>query len=85
MTLSTTGVFGGITFSHTPEEAMSDGLAKACVPTKISPVQEKLSFLISIHILRIQLSSQHFGQRGQLFQYSTPTDLRKSGVSFGSG
>ena len=34
-TPSTMGVFGSITFSHTPEEAMSGGLAKACVPTKI--------------------------------------------------
>ena len=33
-TPSTMGVFGSITFSHTPEEAMSGGLAKACVPTK---------------------------------------------------
>ena len=29
------GVFGSITFSHTPEEAMSGGLVKACVPSKI--------------------------------------------------
>ena len=47
-TPSTMGVFGSITFSHTPEEAMSGGLAKACVPTKINPVEEKLSFLMNI-------------------------------------
>ena len=28
------GVFGSIIFSHTPEEAMSGGLAKACVTSK---------------------------------------------------
>ena len=33
-TPSNVGVFGSITFSHTPEEAMSGGLAKACVPSK---------------------------------------------------
>ena len=49
-TPSTMGVFGSITFSHTPEEAMSGGLAKACVPTKINPVEEKLSFLIARHM-----------------------------------
>ena len=33
-TPSNVGVFGSITFSHTPEEAMSSGLAKACVTSK---------------------------------------------------
>ena len=33
-TPSNVGVFGSITFSHTPEEAMSGGLAKACVTSK---------------------------------------------------
>ena len=33
-------------FSHTPEEAMSGGLVKACVPSKIDSVEEKLSSLI---------------------------------------
>ena len=28
------GVLVSITFSHTPEEAISGGLAKACVPSK---------------------------------------------------
>ena len=41
------GVFGSITFSHTPEEAMSGGLAKACVPSKFDSVEEKLSFLMN--------------------------------------
>ena len=34
-TPSNVGVFGSITFSHTPEEAMSGGPVKACVPSKI--------------------------------------------------
>ena len=33
-TPSYVGVVTGTTFSHTPEEAMSVGLAKACVPLK---------------------------------------------------
>ena len=31
-TPSKSGVLVSIIFSHTPDEAMSDGLAKACVP-----------------------------------------------------
>ena len=31
-TPSKVGVLQSITFSHTPDEAMSAGLAKACVP-----------------------------------------------------
>ena len=42
------GVLGSIIFSHTPEEAMSGGLAKACVPSKINSVEENLSFLMNI-------------------------------------
>ena len=33
-TPSKVGVLVRIIFSHTPEEAMSGGLAKACVPSK---------------------------------------------------
>ena len=33
-TPSNVGGFGSITFSYTPEEAMSGGLAKACVTSK---------------------------------------------------
>ena len=33
-TPSKVGVLVSIIFSHTPEEAMSGGLAKACVPIK---------------------------------------------------
>ena len=35
-----------IIFSHTPDEAMSGGLAKACVPGKNCSVPEKIEFLI---------------------------------------
>ena len=45
-TQSKVGVLQSITFSHTPDEAMSAGLAKACVPWKIYSVIEKLSFII---------------------------------------
>ena len=31
---------------HTPDEAISDGLAKACVPGKSGSVPEKIEFLI---------------------------------------
>ena len=34
-----------IIFSHTPDEAMSGGLAKACVPGKNCSVPEKIDFL----------------------------------------
>ena len=45
-TPSKVGVLESITFSHTPEEAMSVGLAKACVFfEKIYSVLEKLSSL----------------------------------------
>ena len=33
-------------FSHTPDEAMSGGLAKACVSGKNCSVPEKLEFLL---------------------------------------
>ena len=35
------GVLQRIIFSHTPDEAMSGGLAKACVPGKNCSVPEK--------------------------------------------
>ena len=47
-TPSKVGVLESITFSHTPDEAMSVGLVKACVPWKIYSGLEKLSFLIEI-------------------------------------
>ena len=47
-TPSKVGVFERWIFSHTPEEAMSVGLAKACVPRKNDSVQEKLSYLMKI-------------------------------------
>ena len=40
------GVLLRIIFSHTPDEAMSGGLAKACVPGKNCSVPEKIEFLI---------------------------------------
>ena len=33
-------------FSHTPDEAMSDGLAKACGLGKMYSVEEKISYFI---------------------------------------
>ena len=48
-TPSKVGVLERRIFSHTPEEAMSVGLVKACVPRKkIDSVQEKLSSLIKV-------------------------------------
>ena len=47
-TPSKVGVLVSIIFSDTPEEVMSGGLAKACVPSKIVSVEEKLSFLMKI-------------------------------------
>ena len=40
------GVLERIIFSHTPDEAMSGGLAKTCVPGKNHSVPEKTEFLI---------------------------------------
>ena len=37
-----------IIFSHTPDEAMSGGLAKACVPRKNYSVPEKIEFLYDL-------------------------------------
>ena len=42
---SNVGVSLRIIFSHTPDEAMSDGLVKACVPGKNCSVPEKIEFL----------------------------------------
>ena len=39
------GVLYGKIFSHTPDEALSGGLAKACVPGKDYSVLEKIEFL----------------------------------------
>ena len=36
----------GKTFSHTPDEAMSDGLAKACDLGKMYSVEENISYFI---------------------------------------
>ena len=47
-TPSKVGVLVRIIFSHTPEEAMSGGLANLVFPVKIDSVQEKLSFLIKL-------------------------------------
>ena len=40
------GVLQRIIFSHTPDEAMSGGLVKACVPGKNCSIPEKIEFLI---------------------------------------
>ena len=45
-TPSNVGVLQRIIFSHMPDEAMSDVLAKACVPGKKCSVPEKIEFLI---------------------------------------
>ena len=44
-TLSNVGVLQRIIFSHTPDEAMSGGLVKACVSGKNCSVSEKIEFL----------------------------------------
>ena len=43
------GVLYRIIISLTPDEAMSGGLAKACVPRKNYSVPEKIEFLNEIH------------------------------------
>ena len=45
-TPSDLGVLVGKTFSHTPDEARSVGLAKACVFLKIYSVLEKISYML---------------------------------------
>ena len=45
-TPSKVGVLQRIIFSHTPDEAMSVGLAKACVSGKNCSVPEKIEFFI---------------------------------------
>ena len=45
-TPSNVGVLQRIIFSHTPDEAMLGGLAKACVPEKNCSVPEKIEFFI---------------------------------------
>ena len=42
------GVLHRIIFSHTPDEARSGGLAKACVPGKNYSVPEKI--VVPIHL-----------------------------------
>ena len=44
-TPSEVGVLASIIFSHTPEEAMSGGLAKACVPSKNQFCSREIEFL----------------------------------------
>ena len=44
-TPSEVGVLASIIFSHTPEEAMSGGLAKACVPSKNQFFSREIEFL----------------------------------------
>ena len=45
------GVLQRIIFSHTPDEAMSGGLAKACVPGKNCSVPEKIRVPNDQHII----------------------------------
>ena len=45
-TPSKVGVVARKTFSHTPDEAMSDGLAKACGLGKMYSVEENISHFI---------------------------------------
>ena len=45
-TPSKVGVVARKTFSHTLDEAMSDGLAKACGLGKMYSVEEKISYFI---------------------------------------
>ena len=44
-TLPNVGVLHRIIFSHTPDEARSGGLAKACVPGENYSVPEKIELL----------------------------------------
>ena len=58
-----------IIFSHTPDEAMSGGLAKACVPGKKCSVPEKIEFFIENQTeweVYIHLSYFFFSQLGCL-------------------
>ena len=49
-TPSKVGVVAGKTFSHTPDEAMSDGLAKACDLGKRYSVKENISYSYSDYL-----------------------------------
>ena len=49
------GVLVGIIFSHTPDEAKSGGLAKACVPGKNYSVSEKIELLNNMDYLLVNL------------------------------
>ena len=62
-TPSNVGVLQRIIFSHTPDEAMSGGLAKACVSGKNCSVTEKTEFLTHFFTL--------FGPK----KYSKPQEL----------
>ena len=59
------GVVARKTFSHTPDEAMSDGLAKACGLGKMYSVEENISHFIytdaSDDACGAQLSQEHDG------------------------
>ena len=49
------GVLQRIIFSHTPDEAMAGGLAKACVPGKIVLFQRKLEFLNHVSVVQLNV------------------------------
>ena len=57
------GVLYGIIFSHTPNEAMSGGLVKACVPGKIIPVLEKIEFLNTMLVGQTQYMADQPGKK----------------------
>ena len=52
-TPSKVGVLHRIIFSHTPDEARSGGLVKACVPRRNCSVPEKLEFLTLLFIIPV--------------------------------
>ena len=61
------GVLQRIIFSHTPDEAMSGGLAKACVPGKNCSVPEKIEFLKEIFDLQKGLTTHTFSPYKNFF------------------
>ena len=60
------GVLVGIIFSHTPDEAKSGGLAKACVPGKKYSVSEKIELLNGIKSLS-NILTKHLTKSGDMW------------------
>ena len=70
------GVVARKTFSHTPDEAMSDGLAKACGLGKMYSVAENISYFIGIFLFVSDVKCLEFSVNLSTILYDTLPDLR---------